>query len=70
MKRFLLLTLILCLLGGMNLSQIKAQTVVTIDGTVGGFADDYTVDVPFNSNYKYTTTQTFYYANELANSFA
>ena len=66
MKRFLLLTLILCLLGGMNLSQIKAQTVVTIDGTVGGFADDYTVDVPFNSNYKYTTTQTFYYANELA----
>ena len=54
----------MCLFGGLC-SSLLAQTTVTIDGTVGGWEDDYTTDSPFNTNYKYNTTQQFYYADEL-----
>ena len=62
-RKFLLLTL-MCLLGGLS-SSLLAQKTVTIDGTVGGWDDNYTTDSPFNTNYKYNTTQQFYYADEL-----
>ena len=54
----------MCLFGGLC-SSLLAQTTVTIDGTVGGWEDDYTTDSPFNTNHKYNTTQQFYYADEL-----
>ena len=62
-KRFLLLFL-MCLLGGLG-SSLMAQTTVTIDGNVGGYVTNTSKYVPFHTNYKYTTSQQIYLADEL-----
>ena len=59
-KRFLLLTLILCLLGGMNLSQIKAQDVQI--GTIGTTESNI---YPYISTHAFSTSQQIYTAAEI-----
>lgn len=58
-KRFLLLTLIMCLLGGIN--SVMAQEVVTIDSENAVLHDK----VPIYANYEYSTSQQIYTAAEL-----
>ncbi|MBQ5857311.1 MAG: hypothetical protein IIW55_08400 [Bacteroidales bacterium] len=55
--------MIMCLLGGLS-SSLLAQEV-TIDGTVGGYVANASNDLPFNTNYHYTTSQQIYLAEEL-----
>ena len=62
MKKNLLLT-IMCLLGFFG--TLKAQDVVTIDGTVGEFASGTSVNVPIYNNYEYAVTQQYYTVDEI-----
>ena len=64
MKKNFLLLVMMCLLGGFS-SSLMAQETVTIDGTVGGYATNSSNNVPFNTNYKYSTSQQIYLADEL-----
>ena len=54
----------MCLLGGFS-SSLMAQKTVTIDGTVGDYATNTSNNIPFNTNYKYSTSQQIYLADEL-----
>ena len=54
----------MCLLGGFS-SSLMAQKTVTIDGTVGDYATNASNNIPFNTNYKYSTSQQIYLADEL-----
>ena len=64
MKRKFLLLVMMCLFGGLS-SSLMAQKTVTIDGTVGGYTTGASNNVPFNTNYKYSTSQQIYLADEL-----
>ena len=64
MKRKFLLLVMMCLLGGLG-SSLMAQTTVTIDGSIDSFEETTNENYPFNTNYKYNTTQQFYRAHEL-----
>ena len=67
MKRKFLLLVMMCLFGGFGFSAMKAQNVVTIDGSKDNFEETTNDNYPFNTNYKYTTSQQFYRAHELGN---
>ena len=54
----------MCLLGGFS-SSLLAQETVTIDGTVGDYKANTSKYVPFHTNYKYSTSQQIYLADEL-----
>ena len=48
MKKFILLTFLMCLIGGIN--YVTAQDVVTIDGTVGNYTTNTTTsNVPIKT---------------------
>ena len=56
----------MCLtLMGVKFNALNAQNVVTIDGTKDGFESTTNENYPFNTNYRYTTSQQFYRAEEL-----
>ena len=64
-KRILLLVMMLLTqIGGVKFNALKAQTV-TIDGSIDSFEETTNENYPFNTNYKYNTTQQFYRAHEL-----
>lgn len=63
-RKFLLLTLMCILMGGVN--SLFAQEPVTIDGTVGEYVSAGSSNyVPFNTKYEYTTSQQIYLKEEL-----
>ena len=45
--------------------ETQEPVVVTIDGTVGGYEANASNELPFNTNYHYTTSQQIYLAEEL-----
>ncbi len=59
-KRFLLLMLIMCLFGGINLKTLNAQNVVTI-----GDGQKDSQYVPFNANADGSISQTYYLKSEI-----
>lgn len=63
MKKILLFT-VMCVLG--LFGTLKAQDVVTIDGTVGGFEVKTDKVVPIYNNYDYAITQFYYTVDEIA----
>ena len=66
-KRFLLLTLIMCLLGGVNSLSLKAQeeNVVEIGGDT---SDNNGSQAPFFTYYSYSISQQYYLKNEINHS--
>ncbi len=62
MKKILLFT-VMCVLG--LFGTLKAQDVVTIDGTVGGYGDTTSMYVPIYNNYEFALTQFYYTAEEI-----
>ena len=67
-RKFLLLAMmLLTLMGGVKFNTLKAQTPVTIDGTVGNWTANANPNAPLNANNTYTLSQQIYLAEELVN---
>lgn len=60
-KKILLITLIMCILGGINLKTLNAQTVVTIEGTTKSVSRR----VPLDNNEDYSISQMYYLQSEI-----
>ena len=61
-RKFVLLTLLMCILGGLNMSQIKAQETVTV-GTINEYV--YYNKIPTYTYYNYSYSQQIYTKDEM-----
>ena len=63
MKRKLyFLAILMCILGGLNISNLNAQTTVTIGD---GMTENWSQQIPIKTDYEYTLTQQIYLQSEI-----